>query len=242
MIVEGRVRVNGAPVTELGTRVDPSHDRIEVDGRVVAAAEETRWVLLHKPAGIVTTRRDPQGRPTVYSLLAPADRGLRYVGRLDLDTEGLLLFTNDGDLLHALTHPSSEIPREYRVEVGGVPSEETLESLRSGIQLEDGPARADRVRVEETLSGGRGALLSLVIREGRKREVRRMLEAVGHSVRRLRRVAFGPIGLGKLEAGKSRVLSPAEIGALRSAIRPGGGRTRSGSTPPPRRGGRSGTP
>jgi pseudouridine synthase len=224
MIVQGRVRVNGERVKELGTRVDPDRDRIEVDGREILQ-NPVRWILLNKPRGTVTTRRDPQGRPTVYSLLASTDESLRYAGRLDQDTEGLLLFTNDGDLLHALTHPSARIAREYRAEVGGVPTVAVLAALEAGIELEDGLARAEKVRILEIVADGRGAVLTLVLREGRKREVRRMFEAVGYSVRRLSRVAFGPIRLGSEAPGQSRALTEQEVNSLRNEVMPPTGRT-----------------
>ncbi len=217
MIVAGRVRVNGTEARELGTRVDPDTDRVELDGRPVGLAR-TRWIALNKPRGVLTTGKDPGGRPTVYGLLPPEARGLRYVGRLDRDTDGLLLFTNAGDLLHALTHPSSGVPRRYLARVDGRPTDATLARLRGGVELEDGLARFDVAEQLRELPGG-GALLRLVLREGRKREVRRALEAVGHKVRRLRRVAFGPIRLGDLEVGTWRELSPEEIRAVEEATR-----------------------
>jgi 23S rRNA pseudouridine2605 synthase len=215
MIVAGRVRVNGSAATELGTRVDPDADRVELDGRVVGVAP-TRWILLNKPRGVLTTRKDPGGRPTVYGLLPPDARNLRYLGRLDRDTEGLLVFTNAGDLLHALTHPSTGVVRRYLARVHGVPDEATLARLAEGVELEDGPARFEDVAVVREVAGG-GALLRLALREGRKREVRRALEAVGHRVRRLRRIAFGPLRLGDLEPGSWRELHPEEVGLLRKA-------------------------
>ncbi len=215
---EGRVHVNGHPVTTLGTRVDPDRDAVEVDGRRVSI-QATRWIILHKPAGALTTRADPRGRRTVYDLLPPEHAALRYVGRLDLDTEGLLLLTNDGELAHRLLHPSSAIEREYRAEVRGLPSDDTLRALTRGVELDDGPARALRARVlEEQPEGG---VLALVLAEGRKREVRRMLEAVGYPLRWLRRVRFGPVRLGELPRGAWRDLAPAEVEALRNAIGPG---------------------
>ncbi len=218
LILQGRVRVNGERVTELGTKVDPAVDRVEVDGEVVRR-EPARWVLLHKPRGVVSTLRDPQRRPTVYSLLSPGDRTLRYVGRLDLDTEGLLLFTNEGETLHRLTHPSTGIEREYRVGVVGVPDRDKVAALAQGVELADGPARAEDVRIVRILPRGKGAILALTLREGRKREVRRMIEAIGHEVHRLRRVRFGPLRLGDLKPGEWRELTPAEIRELRDAVR-----------------------
>jgi 23S rRNA pseudouridine2605 synthase len=230
MIVAGRVRVNGAAATELGTKVDPQRDRIELDGREVGL-EETRWIMLNKPRGVLTTRRDPGGRPTVYGLLPPNSKGLRYVGRLDRDTEGLLVFTNAGDLIHALTHPSTGVVRRYLARVTGVPASTALEQLATGVELEDGPARFEDVALVRQTTGG-GALLRLALREGRKREVRRALEAVGHPVRRLRRIAFGPLRLGDLEPGTWRALHPEEVGLLTKAA--------AGSAKPGNRGGRRG--
>ena len=216
LLLQGRVRVNGRTVRTLGVTVEPDRDRVELDGREVQL-EPLRWVALNKPRGVLTTRDDPQGRPTVYSLLDRDEASLRYVGRLDRDTEGLLLFTNEGDLLHALTHPSSRVAREYRALVSGVPEPATLGTLEAGVELEDGFARAEAVRVIRR-AGADAAVLSLVLREGRKREVRRLLEAVGHRVRRLRRVAFGPLRLGDLQPGEWRELDASEVAALRQAV------------------------
>lgn len=210
---EGRVHVNGHPVTTLGTRVDPDRDVVEVDGRRVSI-QATRWIVLHKPAGALTTRVDPHGRRTVYDLLPAEHAACRYVGRLDLDTEGLLLFTNDGELAHRLLHPSSAIEREYRAGVRGLPSADRLRALTRGVELDDGPARALRARVLERQP--EGGVLALVLAEGRKREVRRMLEAVGCPIRWLRRVRFGPVRLGDLPRGAWRDLAPSEVEALRS--------------------------
>ena len=212
LMAQGRVRVNGERAVTPGTTVDPATDRVEVDGQVVRW-DPVRWIALNKPGGTVTTRKDPGGRDTVYGLLSREDRVLRYVGRLDRDTEGLLLFTNDGDMIHALLHPSSEVPREYRAWVRGVPDSRALAALAQGVELDDGPARAEDVRLLKSRKDG--ALLGLVLREGRKREVRRLLEAVGHPARRLRRVRFGPVELGDLPPGKWRELSGREVRALR---------------------------
>jgi 23S rRNA pseudouridine2605 synthase len=218
LMAQGRVQVNGRAAMTPGIRVDPDRDRVEVDGRPVRL-RAPRWILLNKPRGVLTTRRDVRGRPTVYGLLPPGARGLRYVGRLDRDTEGLLLFTNEGDVAHRLLHPSSEVDREYRARVRGVPGPETLARLRKGVDLEDGPARA---RVAEVLRAvGKGdAVVTLVLREGRKREVRRLLDAVGHPVRRLRRVRFGSLPLGSLGAGQWRELTKEEVQALRKEAGP----------------------
>ncbi|MFP3949204.1 MAG: pseudouridine synthase [Longimicrobiales bacterium] len=211
----GRVRVNGQVVTELGTRIDPDDDIVEVDGKVVTRPPP-RWILLHKPRGYLTTRKDPRGRPTIYDLLPDQFRALRYVGRLDQDTEGLLLLTNEGDTLHRLLHPRYEVEREYRVTVEGHVEEETLERLESGVTLEDGEARAVRARVLE--EAGHGSVLELVLREGRKREVRRMCEVVGHAVTHLQRVRFGPVALGDVPPGEWRDLTPKEIEAVKKKV------------------------
>jgi 23S rRNA pseudouridine2605 synthase len=213
IMAQGRVRVNGQVTTTPGSRVDPETDRVEVDGRRVTLPG-FRWILLNKPRGTVTTRSDPRDRPTVYSLLPPKHRVLRYVGRLDLNTEGLLLFTNEGDTIHGLLHPSSEVSREYRARVKGEPSQDTLRQLAAGVELEDGVARAEQIRVLRP-DQGKGALVSLVLREGRKREVRRLLRSVGHPVGRLRRVRFGPLRLGSLPTGEWRELTREEVAALR---------------------------
>ncbi len=213
LIVSGRVRVNGRTATVLGTRVRPDRDEVRVDG-VRVRPDPIRWAMLNKPTGFLTTRRDDRGRATVYDLLPASLGSLMHVGRLDRATEGLLLFTNDGELAHRLAHPSGEVEREYRAWVAGTPSSRALRRLVSGARLEDGFARAVRARVLER--GPRGGLLELVLAEGRKREVRRLCRAVGHPVRRLERVRFGPVALTGLARGAWRELTAAEAAALES--------------------------
>ncbi len=217
LIIDGRVRVNGEPIVQLGTRVTPGVDLVEVDGEKIEVGALVRWFAFHKPAGVLTTRSDPHGGPNIYDIL-PAELGtMKYLGRLDRETEGLLLLSNDGDLIHDLTHPSNGIEREYRATVTRVPSNMTLRKLRDGVVLRDGPAAAKRAE----LVGRKGShgIVSLIITEGRKREVRRMFEAVGHPVRRLIRVRFGVIELGDLPPGAIRPLEPDEIERLRSLVR-----------------------
>lgn len=217
LMAQGRVRVNGEVVTELGSRIVPGRDRVEVDGKEVRR-EPVRWVLFHKPQGTLTTARDARGRPTVFDVLPDDMEGLAYVGRLDMATEGLLLLSNDGDVVHALLHPSFEVEREYLAGVKGVPDARTLRRLRDGVELEDGPARAREAGVVGGADEKGNATVRLVLTEGRKREVRRMLLAVGHPVRWLRRVRFGPVGLGDLPPGEWRELTPGEVAALRERV------------------------
>ena len=207
----GRVRVNGEVVSELGVRVIPGRDLVELDGEPVRVPPEV-WVAFHKPPGVLTTRGDPHGGRTVYDLLPERFAGLRYVGRLDRDAEGLLLLTNDGEGAHRIQHPSGEIEREYRAEVAGTVGEDAIARLLRGIELEDGLARARRAAVVEV--GRVTSAVDLVLTEGRKREVRRMMSAVGHPVLRLKRTRFGPVRLGDLEPGAFRELQEDEIDAL----------------------------
>lgn len=211
-MLDGRVRVNGEPATELGMQVDPQQDVVELDGERVQLAEP-RWIAFHKPVGVVTTADDPQGRPTVYDALGGAGEGLRYVGRLDLLTEGLIVMTNEGETLHRLTHPSYEVEREYLAKIDG-PSADTPAQLLAGVQLEDGPAQALHASWENEDRG----LLRLVIVEGRNREVRRMIAAVGGYVVELKRVRYGPIALGDLPAGEWRELTDAEVASIQEAV------------------------
>lgn len=209
--------VDGKTVTELGTKVDPERAIIAIDGRPLPPVAKVTY-LLNKPAGYVTTRSDPQGRPTVMSLIPPAP-GLHPVGRLDVDTEGLLLLTNDGELTNAVTHPRHAVEKTYRAEVKGKPSARALRRLARGIMLEEGRTSPARVRLmRETHSG---AVVEIIIHEGRKRQVKRMLKAVGHPVVALSRVAEAGLRLGRLRVGERRRLSEAEVAKLkRRAQRP----------------------
>jgi 23S rRNA pseudouridine2605 synthase len=218
LIEQGRVTVNGQTVTALGTRAS-AEDDIRVDGRrVKGASSRRRYILLYKPRGYITTRSDPERRPTVIDLLTKG--GVREyvypVGRLDYDSEGLLLLTSDGDFAARLTHPRHGIEREYEVRVKGVPDEHDLDRLSRGISLEGrrtAPARVELKKVIEAESGQQ-ALLSFVIREGRNRQVRNMCDAIGHPVARLRRVRIGPIVDEHIRPGEFRDLSPREIALL----------------------------
>jgi 23S rRNA pseudouridine2605 synthase len=214
LIESGRVTVNGE-VAVLGRRVDVERDKVAVDDILVSTRAGLVYYLLNKPSGVVTTARDPQGRPTVIDLL-PLEPRVFPVGRLDADTEGLLVLTNDGDLTHHLTHPSFGVEKEYLAQVEGRPSPAALRRLREGVELDDGVTAPAGVRQI------RSGVLELTLREGRKRQVRRMCAAVGHPVRKLRRVGFGPLRLGDLGEGKVRRLSPAEVQRLRDAARPAG--------------------
>jgi pseudouridine synthase len=220
MISAGRVTVNGETVTSPGTIVDPAKDEIAVDGERLATEVELVYLALHKPRGYLTTVSDPFGRRSVMELVGERGVGLFPVGRLDLDSEGLLLVTNDGELAHRLTHPSHHVEREYEVVVEGVPSEAEVAALVDGVELEDGRARALRAVVV-----GRGretSELRIVLGEGRKRQVRRMCDAVGHPVTSLVRVRFGPVELADLASGDVRPLTADELSALRSATGLGG--------------------
>lgn len=211
MIVAGRVRVDGTVVRVLGTRVDPTKARIEVDGRRIGLRTDREYVLVNKPAGVVTTARDPQRRPIVIDLV-PGGRRLFPVGRLDADTCGLLLLTDDGELSHRLAHPRYGVEKTYLARVAGRVVAETLRRLERGVSLDDGPARAVRARVRR--STPTESQVEIVMREGRKREVRRMLDAVGHPVVELVRTEFGPLRIGGLASGRHRRLTPAEVGEL----------------------------
>ena len=214
LIAQGRVRVNGEPVTEQGRQIDPDRDRVEVDGRPISPPPGKVYLALNKPTGVVSTTSDPWGRPTVADLL-PGTARLFPVGRLDADSEGLMLMTNDGELAHRLMHPRYGCSKEYLVLVRGRPGAEALERLKQGVELEEGQTAPAEVEATRTEAGG--SWLRVTLREGRKRQIRRMLGTVGLPVERLKRVRIGPLRLGNLPKGASRQLSEREVAALRRA-------------------------
>ena len=219
LIAAGRVRVNGQVVTELGTKVDPERDAIRVDGKRVRPPTSSRVVLVvHKPKGYVTTVSDPEGRPTVLDLLKGVRRRVYPVGRLDYHSEGLLLLTDDGDLARALMHPSTGLVKVYLAKVRGTPDPAALRALRAGIAVESRKAIATTAEIARKAAN---SWVRIAVTEGRKHLVRRMLQAVGHPVEKLRRVSFGPIELGSLAVGSYRVLDPEEVAALRAAAKIG---------------------
>ncbi len=215
--------MNGRTVTELGSRATAA-DSVTVDGKLVGARRELLYILLHKPAGVVTTLKDPEGRPTVRTMLPRTLPRVFPVGRLDVQSTGLVLLTNDGELAARLMHPRHHVPRAYRVKVRGRPDAAALARLRRGMRLEDGPTGAAEVTVERELPTK--TWLRIVVHEGRRHLVRRMCHAVGHGAEKLQRVALGPLLLGRLSLGEARMLAPHESAALRRAVgleRPGAG-------------------
>jgi 23S rRNA pseudouridine2605 synthase len=215
LILAGKVTVDGE-VAAIGRRVDPETAAIAIDGVPVPTKAGLVHYLLNKPLGVISTAQDPQGRATVVDLV-PAEPRVYPVGRLDGDTEGLLLVTNDGDLTHRLTHPSFGVEKEYLAEVEGVPTRAELRRLREGVTLDDGPTAPARVALASGTAGGTSALV-IVIHEGRNRQVRRMCEAVGHPVRRLVRTRIGPIADRELAPGEWRTLTVSEVRALYGAV------------------------
>jgi pseudouridine synthase len=211
IMLEGRVTLNGSLVRELGTKADVGRDDIRVDGVRVRPPKEPVYLLLNKPKGVVTTRHDPSGRQTVMDLV-PSVAGLFPVGRLDVTTEGLILLTNDGDFAQRVAHPRYEVPRVYHAKVRGIPGAETLARLRGGVRVEGERLKVDRVRILEAEGN---AWIEVTLHEGKHREVKRLLEAVGHPVSKLKRVALGPLTNRGLDPGEFRHLTPREVKALR---------------------------
>jgi len=214
LMLEGRVAVNGEIVRELGTKADPAHDDIRVDGRRITMPQRHRYLLLNKPRGYVTTRSDPQRRPTVLDLLVGVREYVYPVGRLDFDTEGLLILTNDGDLAARLTHPRHGVARVYEARVLGVPDAHDLDRLSRGVTVEGQRMTASVVRLLPS-RGDRHATIHITIHEGRNRQVRNMLDAIGHPVDQLKRIAIGPIRDPRLKVGRWRDLTASEVDSLK---------------------------
>jgi len=216
LMLEGLVEVDGELVTRLGTKVDPRTAVIRVDGKRLPPVSDHVYLVLNKPRGVVSTMSDPEGRRTLADLVADRPERLFHVGRLDTDTSGLILLTNDGDFAHRMAHPSYEVDKTYVAEVDGEIGKDTLKQLLDGVTLEDGPVAVSRVKL---VGAGQGnakgrSIVELVIHEGRNRIVRRLLDQVGHPVRRLTRTAFGPVTLRGLRAGELRELTREELGTL----------------------------
>ena len=210
LMEEGRVTVNGEIAREPGTKADLETDDVRVDGVRVKAPKGPVYIVLNKPRGFVTTRQDPEGRPTVMDLVPPV-AGLFPVGRLDVTTEGLILLTNDGAFAERVSHPRYEVPRVYQAKVHRVPDPQTLDRLRRGVRVEGDYMSVDRVRIIEA---DNNAWVEVALHEGKRHEVKRLLEAVGHPVSKLRRVSFGPVTVRGLEPGQFRSLTPAEVAGL----------------------------
>jgi 23S rRNA pseudouridine2605 synthase len=215
LIAAGRVEVNGKVVTEQGMRVDPERDTIRVDGSRIPPPRRHLYLVLNKPRGVVSTMDDPDGRPTLEQYV-PRRQRLFHVGRLDTDTEGLLILTNDGDFANKLAHPSHEVPKTYLVEVEGLLDNKTLRRLEKGLTLEDGPIKPDKVKLV-TRAESR-SMVQITLHSGRNRIVRRMFDSVGHPVRRLSRISIGPVRLGQLAVGETRELTREELGALLDVV------------------------
>lgn len=216
LIAAGRVSVDGKTVREQGVRVDPERAAIAVDGLRLHTAPSLVYLALNKPRGVLSAMSDERGRPCLSDLVPERNARLFHVGRLDADSEGLLLLTNDGELAHRLTHPSFGVPKTYLAEVSGLLPRRSCKQLEQGVSLDDGPARADRCRIVDS-SPGR-TLVEVVLHEGRQHIVRRLLAAVGHPVQRLVRTAVGPVLLGDLRPGRVRHLRQDEVGALFAAV------------------------
>lgn len=217
MIEDGRVEVNDELVTEQGRRVDPARDRIRVDGRRIPPPRTHQYLVFNKPTGVVSTMADPTGRPTITDYLGDhAGEGLFHVGRLDTDTEGLLLVTNDGEFAQRVAHPRYELTKMYVAEVEGFVENKTVKRLRRGIELDDGPVHPDEVTLGGRIDGR--SMVTVVLHEGRNRIVRRLFDAVGHPVKRLTRVQIGDVRVGQLRVGSLRELTREELGSLMDAV------------------------
>jgi 23S rRNA pseudouridine2605 synthase len=244
LILQGRVSVNGKTVTELGTKADPAADEIKVDGRRIKTEQRKRYVLLNKPRGYITSRSDPEGRPTVMELVQAVKEYIYPVGRLDYDSEGLLLLTNDGELAARLTHPRHEVEKVYEARVKGVPDERTLDRLARGVSIDGRRTAPAKIRASEPFAKGAGeqTIVEISIHEGRQRQVRKMFEAVGHPVVRLKRVRIGPLTDPEMPPGHWRELTPQEVAKLQrtSGVKPDHSRDKPtrGSSAAARRAGR----
>lgn len=223
MIVNGRVRVNGELVRELGTKADGATDKITVDGKPVKSAEKKVYLAFHKPVNVMVTRKDPEDRPTVFDYLKEIKERVNYVGRLDFDSEGLLLLTNDGELLARLTHPRYEVPKTYHVKVVGRVTKQSLEKIAKGVDVGEFVSQPSKARIYK--ENPNNTWVEVILKEGKNREVRRIFEALGHKTMRLIRMAVGSVMLNDLQPGRWRMLSPTEIKQLTQA---------SASTPRPR--------
>lgn len=217
LIAEGRVTVNGELADRLGMRADPLTDEIKVDGKLITLPDRMYYILLNKPTGYTSTKFDPYAKKTVVELVADVSASLHTVGRLDMDTEGLIILTNDGDFTYRLTHPSHEVGKTYVATVRGQITLDKLRLLAQGIELEDGPTLPADVRLLEVSEDGRSSTVEMTIREGRKRQVRRMFQAVGHRVEKLTRTKIDTIEVGDLEVGKWRHLTEDEVKGLMAA-------------------------
>jgi len=217
LMLDGEVEVDGEVVTRLGTKVDPRTAVIRVSGLRLPPVSEHVYLVLHKPRGVVSTMSDPEGRPTLEDLVADRPERLFHVGRLDTDTSGLILLTNDGDFAHKMAHPSYEVDKTYVAEVDGEVTKDTVAALLAGVELDDGPVRPTEVRV--VASTRPKSIVELVIHEGRNRIVRRLLDHLGHPVRKLSRIRFGPVRLGGLPSGELRELTNDELGALLDSVK-----------------------
>ncbi len=220
LMLDGQVEVDGEVVTRLGTKVDPRVAVIRVQGRRLPPVSPHVYLALNKPRGVVSTMSDPEGRPTLTDYVADRPERLFHVGRLDTDTSGLILLTNDGDFAHRLAHPSYEVDKTYVAEVDGAVTKATLQQLRDGVTLDDGPVAVTGARLVSTGEGGATgrSIVEVVIHEGRNRIVRRLLDHVGHPVRRLTRTQLGPVRLSGLKPGALRELSADELGALLDTV------------------------
>ncbi len=225
LITAGRVEVNDKVVTTLGVKVDPSQDFIKVDGKPIRRQSKV-YVIFNKPKGVITSAQDPEGRKTVTEFFKNIKQRIYPIGRLDYDTEGLLLLTNDGEFAHLLTHPKHHVPRTYLATVKGVPHGSLLDKLKNGIELEDGMTAPAEVEYQDVRPEANESVVKITIFEGRNRQVRRMFDAIHHPVIKLKRIQFGPLQLSGVPRGKFRHLTPQEVNELRQeALKAGAGKS-----------------